>query len=408
MAGLLRDPGAALKEWREHRGAQRGAEARSRHGVSIRTHSTATKRIIPDAIDPGVHAHASQFAAVPRSVRRALRQLLMLLLVLACAAAPVEGVCGEVALKLLKQVELPGVEGRIDHMLFDRATQRLFVAALGNNSLEVVDLDKETTIASIREFERPQDLALLPEKHELLITNGDNRYLDVYDTQTLQRKRRIELKGDNDNIRHDSRTRLAYVGCGEGGESALCVVDTATYTKVKEIALSGHPESFQLEGGGKRIFVNVPTSGRIEVVDREQGRVVAEWPLDARKNFPMALDEAQGRLFVGTREPARLLVLDTKTGKSVASLASVGDVDDLFFDPETQIVLFCGGEGFVDAFQQQSADRYQSMTRAATAKGARTALYLGESKRLLVAAPKSANAPAQILIYGVTSVTSSQ
>ena len=214
MAGLLRDRGAALKR----------VEGKP---VSYQTRRMGTNPAIAQGIKPGDEEHAMNLTAVERSVRRALRHLVTLLAAVAFAAIPIGGECGEVALKLLKQFDLPGVEGRIDHMIFDRTTQRLFVAALGNNSLEVVDLEKETTIASIREFERPQNVALLPEKHELLITNGDNRYLDIYDTQTLQRKRRVELKGDNDSIGYDSKSHMAYVGCGEGGEGALCVVDTA-------------------------------------------------------------------------------------------------------------------------------------------------------------------------------------
>src|SRR5438270_138810 len=91
--------------------------------------------------------------------------------------------------------------------------------------------------------------------------------------------------------------------------------------RIDHMAMSpdGHPESFQLEKNGNRIFVNVPTAGQIAVVDRVKREVIAKWPLvGAQSNFPMAIDEDHHRLFVGCRKPAKFLVYDTETGKPVA------------------------------------------------------------------------------------------
>jgi len=97
------------------------------------------------------------------------------------------------------------------------------------------------------------------------------------------------------------------------------VIDPEKAAKVAEINLDAHPESFQLEKSGNRIFVNVPGANEIEVVDRKKRQVLAKWPVtDAKSNFPMALDEAHHRLFVGCRKPAKVLAFDTETGKVVA------------------------------------------------------------------------------------------
>jgi DNA-binding beta-propeller fold protein YncE len=332
---------------------------------------------------------------VVRGLQRSLAPLCFTVL----AALPVgDARAGEV-LKLLKRIDLPGVEGRIDHMALDTGGQRLFVAALGNNSVEVVDLGRDTVLKSLRGFAEPQGVLMLADQHELLVTNGQRPQVDVYDTRSLQRLRQIELKEDNDNIRQEVGSKRVYVGCGAGKDSALCVIDATSHAKVQEIALSGHPESFQLEQTGTRVFVNVPTSGTVEVIDRQRGRVVSTWQVNARKNFPMALDEDHHRLFVGTRDPARLLVLDTESGRIVASLDSVADADDIFYVADTGKIYVSGGEGFVYCFKQLDADRYSLLGRVPTAKGARTSLHIPERNQLLVAAPKSAAAPAQILVY---------
>ena len=103
-----------------------------------------------------------------------------------------------------------------------------------------------------------------------------------------------------------------YVGYGDG---ALAVIDPEKVKKLADIKLDGHPESFQLEAQGKRIFVNVPSASQVAVIDREKRAVVARWDVkQAGANFPMALDEANHRLFLGCRQPAKVLVLDAEAG----------------------------------------------------------------------------------------------
>src|SRR5215207_1339193 len=219
---------------------------------------------------------------------------------------------GTSTLEQVQAIALPNVSGRIDHMALDSQAGRLFVAALGNNTLEVIDLNAGTVADEIKGLKEPQGVAYVPEDNKLLVTNGDGDALDIYDAQSLKLLNQVVLGDDPDNVRYDAATGYAYVGYGTGNESALGVVDVEKGTKVSDITLSGHPESFQLEESGQRIFVNVPTAGHIAVVDRDKGSVVETWPLsNVAENFPMALDETNHRLFVGTRSPAKLLVLDT-------------------------------------------------------------------------------------------------
>src|SRR5262249_24357131 len=152
----------------------------------------------------------------------------------------------------------------------------------------------------------------------------------LFDGTSLQQTARIDLKDDADNVRYDFSSNLFWVGYGQGG---LAAIYPERGKQVADVKLSSHPESFQLTTKGNRIFVNVPDAGYIAVVDRETGTLITKFTLqDASANFPMALDEADRRLFIGCRSPARLLVLDTETGKTIAALEIVGDTDDLFYD----------------------------------------------------------------------------
>ncbi len=190
---------------------------------------------------------------------------------------------------------------------------------------------------------------------------------------------------------------MVYIGYGYGG---ISLVDTATDRPAGDIELNGHPESFQLERRGPRIFTNIPSANQIVVIDREKRQVVMIWHLkEANDNYPMALDEAQHRLLVGFRQPARLGVYDTESGRMVAMLNSVGDADDIFYDARLKRIYVIGGEGFIDIFGQKDADHYRFLTRIPTATGARTGLLVPEKDWLYVAVPHYGRQRAEIRVY---------
>src|SRR5215208_8538624 len=154
---------------------------------------------------------------------------------------------GTSTLEQVQAIQLPNVSGRIDHMALDPQADRLFVAALGNNTLEVIDLNAGTVTDEIKGLKEPQGVVYVPDTNKLLVTNGDGDSLDIYDAQSLTLLTQVVLGDDPDNVRYDGTTGYAYVGYGTGNGSALGIVDVSTGTKVADITLSGHPESFQLE-----------------------------------------------------------------------------------------------------------------------------------------------------------------
>jgi YVTN family beta-propeller protein len=300
------------------------------------------------------------------------------------------------ALQLVGTIPLPGVEGRFDHLSADVDHRKLFVAALGNNTVEVIDTGSLRTAASIRGFSEPQGIKYVPSSHTVLVANGGTGAVSVIDAATRRIRGSVKLSGDADNVRLDAASGLAYVGYGGG---ALAVLDQQD-ALVGNIPLDGHPESFQLEAAGPRIFVNVPSAGHVAVVDRVRRTVVAKWPVTAaRANYPMALDEAHHRLFLGCRSPARLLVYDTETGRMVTDLAIAGDTDDLFYDPARDRIYVAGGEGAITVVEQQDPDRYRVSSTVPTAAGARTALFVPELRRLFLAVPHRGSQPSAIWVY---------
>lgn len=302
-------------------------------------------------------------------------------------------------LKLIKTIMLPGVTGRFDHFALDVKGQRLFVAALGQNTLEAIDLAAGERLQSMTGLGKPTGVLFLPDRNQLFVACGDDAAFKVFDGGSFRPVKNITGLDDADNVRYDAKEGLIYLGYGAG---ALAVIRATTLDKIAEIKLAGHPESFQLEKSGSRIFVNVPDAKHIAVVDREQHAVVKTWPMEEfQANFPMALDEAGHRLFVGCRNPARLVVFDTATGKRVADLAISGDIDDLFYDAARHRLYASCGEGFIDVIAQHDSDRYESRERVLTSPGARTAYFSPELSEFYLAVPDRGEQKAEIQVFEV-------
>lgn len=303
------------------------------------------------------------------------------------------------ALAQVQVIGLPGVQRRIDHFAVDPAGQRLFVGALGNHTLEVLDVAAATRITSIPGLNEPQGVAYLPTFHRIVVATRAGGTVTAYDDGDYRPVATMTGLNDADNLRYDAAAQLLYLGHGDG---ALGVIDPASMKLVADIPLPGHPESFRLEESGPRIFVNLPPTREILVVDRVQRSIVAHIPLgNLLDNYPMSLDDSGHRLFVGVRQPARLLVFDTVSNKQVAGVPCVGDTDDLFYDAKRDRVYVIGGQGYVDVFDASPSGKYARVQRLATRGGARTGLWSSELDRLYVGWPLRDGRPAQVQVLGV-------
>jgi len=300
-------------------------------------------------------------------------------------------------LKQLVAVALPNVTGRIDHLAFDASHQRLFVAALGNDTVEVLDTTKHVHLKSLPGFHEPQGVAVASDFGAIAVANGDTGTLQLLDAETFATRWTADVGGDADNVRYDAAAKQLYVAAVGG----LYRVDPASGKVTKKIAIDGHPESFQLEAGGRRIFANLPgaMSSQIVVGDRDSGSVVARWSsLGCRSNYPMALDEMAMRVVVGCRLPARLAALDSGSGELKTSADTVGDTDDLFFDAARQRLYVIGGEGSVDVLQRRG-ETIERAARVATRAGARTGLWVATTNKLYVAVPARDRQGAEVRVF---------
>jgi len=334
--------------------------------------------------------------------------LLFSFAVLACGMAAAQETP---ALTAKDPIKLTKVEGRMDHMSVDVKGQRLFATAFDNHTLEVIDLKTNRQVHTIPDLNEPQGAYYDPATNRLFVACGGDGTVKMFDGTTFQLLQRVTLDLDADNVRYDARGKHIVVGFGgekflagkvtrPGGGGALEVLDLEG-KRLAEIPTDAHPESFQLEKIGTWVFVNVPDKQEVEVADLAKGTVLAHWKVSCTTNFPMALDEAHHRLFVGCRIPAQLAVFDTETGKIVGSPAMVEHTDDLFYDASKGRVYVLG-EGFIDVFQQKDPDHYQRIQRVPTPADARTGLFVPDLGELFETIRHHGAQGAQIDVYETT------
>ena len=303
-------------------------------------------------------------------------------------------------LLLVQEIPLPNVGGRIDHFTFDAKRKRVIGAALGNNTVEVVDTFAGRDIHSITGAAAPQGVVYVGDLDKLFVANGTDGKLRIYDGDSFKLLNTVDIGEDADNVRYDPVEKKIYVAYGGDEEGGLAVIDAVSGKRLEDAAkLDAHPESFQIATSRPVIYGNIATKAKVVVIDRTTHKVT-EWPLKTGKaNYPMAFDEADHRVFVVTRKPAQLVVLDSDSGATVGSVPCVSDADDLYYDAGRKRIYVPGGEGFISVIQQTDPDHYRLLAKILTTVGARTGLWYEKRDRFYLAVPASSKQGAALWVY---------
>jgi len=296
---------------------------------------------------------------------------------------------------LERKIPLGEVRGRIDHLAVDLVRKRLFVAELENNTVAVIDLEAYKVMQVIPGLNKPQGLGYHPLTDTLYVANGGDGTAAIFRGDDYRPITRIPLGDDADNVRVDAVGNRVFVAYGNG---ALAVIDPTSRSKVADIELKAHPESFQLDRSTSRIFVNEPANQAIVVVDRAAGKAVGNWATGGGRNFPMALNDKAGHVVVAFRNPAKLGAFSMRDGAPVANVDLCADADDMFVDAKRERVYVSCGDGYLDVFDTRE-NAYRRINHIATVSGARTSLFVPELDVLFIAARATASEPAAIWVF---------
>jgi len=327
-----------------------------------------------------------------------LRRLLFGFVCLTFACMPAIAQLAPGSLRLDREIPLPGVAGRIDHLAADVKGQRLFVAALGTGTVEVVDVAEGKRTGEIKGLKEPQGVAYAASNGAVYVAGGGDGFVRSFDSHTLKPLHEIRLGEDADNLRLDVAHDQLLAGYGAGAIAVLGL----DLSRKSTFDLPAHPESFQFDPDGTHVLVNLPDHRSIASIDLGTKTVNADWMHpSAAANFSMAVDRTTHRMFIPCRQPARLLVIASDTGRITAWQPTVGDADDIFVNEALRLVYVIGGQGMVDVLYVRAGDAMVSRAKVPTAPGARTGLYVPEWNKFIVAAPRQGTSEARLLVFAV-------
>jgi hypothetical protein len=306
---------------------------------------------------------------------------------------------GEKYLHLDKVIPLPNVSGRIDHMDANLKEKIVYVAALGNNTVEVVSLADGKVAHSIHGLSEPQGVSYIPQTNEIFVANGGNGDCYFYNASTFEKTATIHLSSDADDVRYDSAGHTIYVGYGDGG---IAVIDALTHLQNGNVKLPAHPEGFQIDKRNNKILVNIPGKKMIGIIDLSQLKLINTWNRNSPSaNFPIAIDAQNSQAFIGYRRPPKLEIVDMATGKEIGSNNTASDVDDLYYDSRQKRIYISGGGGYINIFQQNATGSFKQITNMDSRSGARTSLLIPELNLFVLAARASGEKEAALLVYSL-------
>jgi len=311
-------------------------------------------------------------------------------------------------LKLVATIPLPGLkDGDFDHFAPDVDGHRLFLTDEENDKVDVLDMTSNKRIHTMEDTKAPHAILYRKDLKRLFVVEGDASAVKVYDSDTYEPVSEIKVSIDADSIAYDPATSHLYVVNG-GREahtpySLISVIDTNAPKKLRDIQInSNHVEALVLEKSGPRLFCNITGQNAVGVLDRNKNSLSATWSLPSgdKANVAMALDESNHRLFVATRNPGKLVVLDSDSGKTIADLPAVGMVDDAAYDA-THKRIYLAGDGYLDVFEQKDADHYSLLGRVQGGFRAKTGIFVPELNRYYLAVPHHEGKDAEVRVYDV-------
>ena len=323
-------------------------------------------------------------------------------------AAPMLSFADTAPLRLLGRADLPTYQGDFDHFGADVKGNRLFLAGEDGGTLEVFDLRSGAHLKTVEGMETPHAIHYEPKTNRLFVSNSGASLSKVLDGKSYAVLDTVKLAPGADVMSYDaSSRRLWFV---TGGKNAPTKMATTTVARVdvdtgKMLGATTFDTDFTegivAEQAGSRVFVNVAGKAEVAVLDKRTGQLLATWPIkEGQDNSQIDLDEKHKRLFLITRKPFKLVVVNTETGQSVASFDAPARTNGMMFDAKNRRI-YAAGDDYVAVFRQRDADHYEEIARVPSEKGAKTAFLVPELHRLYVAVGGSAQTKAGLLQYEV-------
>ena len=289
-------------------------------------------------------------------------------------------------LEVVQTIQLKGKAGNLDHLALDAKRERLFLANKANNTLDVIDLKSGKLLEQKPNQTAIQGLAYAADLDRVFVGLGSNGLCNVIDGADYKIKETIKFKDDADNVRYNPKTGMVYVA---HAEKALGVINAKTFAQKADIKLPATAEGFVMETGRPRMYLVTPSPSQVVLIDTDKNEVVKSYPVKmASGGHPIALDEANHRIYIGCRDKPMIVIMDTETGKEVGGAEIPGGIDDLHIDLKRKQLYASCGEGFLVVLKIADGDKLETAEKVKTVKDARTCVFEPETSRIYLGVPR--------------------
>jgi DNA-binding beta-propeller fold protein YncE len=294
--------------------------------------------------------------------------------------------------KVVAHFKIGGGNASYDYLRVDSVARRIYVAH--EKRFEVIDADSGKKIGEIAPATRAHGVALAPEAGHGFASSGIDDTITMFDLKTLATIKQIKSTGSNpDAIEYDPQTKRVYAGNHGGG--GITVLDPITGDIVTTIAIEGKLEGIDFDGRGQG-YVNLEDKSSVAVFDTKTLKPKAVWSAaPGEGGTGLAVDAKNHRIFTACANN-KVVVLDSDTGKVVATPASGEDPDGLTFDPSTGRIFTSNPDGTITIIQQTSPDTYAPLQTVTTLPGCKTIAFDAKTGRVVTCAPKFGPKPAPV------------
>jgi DNA-binding beta-propeller fold protein YncE len=282
----------------------------------------------------------------------------LVLILIVCAAVP--------GYHVIKKLQIGG-DGFWDYLIVDDAARRLYVSH--STQVVVIDLGTDTIVGEINDTPGVHGIALAPELNRGFISCGRANTAIIFDLKTLKVLGEVKTGTNPDAIRYDAATRQVFVYNGRSNDAT--VFDAATGEITGTIPLGGKPEFSRTDGKGK-VYVNIEDLSEVVEIDSRKLTITRRFSIKpGEEPTGMGFDITNHRIFSACSNKI-MTVLDTETGKVIATVPIGGGCDGAGFDPETGLAFSSNGEGTLTVVQESSPGKFEVAETVATQAGART------------------------------------
>lgn len=292
--------------------------------------------------------------------------------------------CVDTPYRLLKEIPVGG-EGGWDYLSVDEGARRLYVSH--GAKVVVIDIEQNAVVGEITDTPGVHGLAVAPELKRGFTSNGRENKASIVDLVTLKTLSKVDTGANPDAMLYEPGQKEVYMFNGRG--QSATVFEAVSGQVVATIPFGGKPEFAVADTKAGRVYCNIEDKNELVAIDTKTHTVVNRWPIaPGEEASGLAIDLAQHRLFLGCGGSNLMVMMDSTSGKVVASVPIGKGVDATAFDPGTQLAFSSNGEGNVTIAREETPDKLVVVQTLTTERSTRTMTLDPKTHRIYLASAK--------------------